>query len=80
MDTQFTTHRSQRKDSRQRFPLGKSCVQSLGTERVLLMDLLPQISMVNSDVAFPTKLQLVIQNKQHGMLTWDIMVIHDSAC
>jgi len=48
---------------------------------VLLVDFLPQGSTIIADVYCNTlkKLHRMIQNKQRGMLSWGVVMIHDNA-
>ena len=45
------------------------------------LDFLPQGSTINAGVYCDTlqKLHRAIQNKQHGMLSWGVVMIHDNA-
>jgi histone-lysine N-methyltransferase SETMAR len=51
------------------------------TKGVLLVEFLPQGSTINAGVYCDTlkNLHRVIQNKRHGMLSWDVIIFHDNA-
>ena len=74
-----TLHRQQRWNSSRPLQLGRSCVQCFGTVKALC--LLPQGSTVNTGVYCDIlkKLRCVIQNKERGMLSWGVVMIHDNA-
>jgi len=57
------------------------CIECWDRKSVLLVDFLPQSSTINAGVYCDTlkKLRHAIQNKRRGMLSWDVVMIHDNA-
>jgi len=56
------------------------CTVFCDRKGVLLVDFLPQGSTTNAGVYCDTVLHCAIQNKQRGMLSQGVVMIHDNTC
>ena len=58
------------------------CTVFWDRKSILLKEFLPQGSTINASVYCDTlkKLHRAIQNKQRGMLSWGVVMLHDNAC
>ena len=77
-----TLLRQQRRNSSRTLQLGRSCAQCFGTEKAFCLwnSCLKAHNQRRCLLQHTSKLHCTIQNKQRGMLSRGVVMIHDNTC